>query len=156
MQLKRDIKKLVSYYVKKFNTRNPFKLAEHLNVQVQIGDLGSRAGCYMFLKNHKCIFLNENLSEIEMNLVMAHELGHAILHRKENCYFIRNHTLMLTSKNEIEANVFAAELLISDDIIEEYREYTTKQLARVLGYHNRFIQLKLNNYKNKSVLGGYK
>ena len=142
MQLKRDIKKLVSYYVKKFNTRNPFELAEHLNVQVQIGDLGSRAGCYMFLKNHKCIFLNESLSEREMMLVMAHELGHAILHRKENCYFIRNHTLLLTSKNEIEANTFAAELLIPDEVLLENRNYTIRQLSRLLGYHEKFVELR--------------
>lgn len=56
-----DIKRLVEYYIKKFNTRNPFELANCLNVEVQLGPLGSRAGCYMFLKNHKCIFLNEDL-----------------------------------------------------------------------------------------------
>ena len=79
-----DIKRLVEYYIKKFNTRNPFELAKCLNVEVQLGHLGSRAGCYMFLKNHKCVFLNEDLEEHELNLVMAHELAHSILHRKEN------------------------------------------------------------------------
>ena len=63
----------------------------------------------MFLKNHRYIFLNQKLSKHELKMVMAHELGHAIMHRKENCYFIRNKTLMLTSKIEIEANTFAAE-----------------------------------------------
>jgi len=119
--LRKDIKKLVSYYVRKYNTRNPFELAKYLNVQVQFGSLGSRAGCYMFLKNHKCIFLNENLPENEMILVMAHELGHAIMHRKENCYFIRNKTFLLTSTNEIEANKFAMELLISVYFLKEHR-----------------------------------
>lgn len=66
-------------------------------------------------KNHKCVFLNEDLEENEMRLVMAHELGHSIMHRKENCYFIRNKTLLLNSKIEIEANTFAAELLIPDE-----------------------------------------
>ena len=68
----RNVKRLVAYYVKKYNTRNPFELADHLNVEVQTGSLGSRAGCYMFLKNHKCIFLNEDLEEHERTLVMAH------------------------------------------------------------------------------------
>lgn len=51
----------------------------------------------MFLKNHRYIFLNPNLPEHEMRLVTAHELGHAILHRKENCYFIKNKALLLNS-----------------------------------------------------------
>ena len=140
--MKKDIKKIVDRYVRKYNTRNPFELADCLGVQVMIGNLGSRSGCYMFLKNHKCIFLNENLSESEMQVVMAHELGHAILHRKENCYFIRNKTFLLTSKNEIEANTFAAELLIPDEVLLENRNYTIRQLSRLLGYHEKFVELR--------------
>lgn len=139
----RDIKKIANRYVRKYNTRNPFELADYLGVQVSIGNLGSRSGCYMFLKNHKCIFLNENLSEAEMRMVMAHELGHAILHRKENCYFIRNKTFLLTSKNEFEANTFAAELLISDDVLLDYKDYTKEQISRLLGYHEKLLELKI-------------
>lgn len=141
--MKKDIRKLVSSYVKKYGTRNPFKLAEYLNIQVQIGNLGSCSGCYMFLKNHRCIFLNENLDEREKTVVMAHELGHAIMHRKENCYFIRNKTFLLTSKNEIEANSFAAELLISDDILEENKNFTTEHFSMLLGYPEALIKLRL-------------
>lgn len=140
--MRKDIKKIVSYYVRKYNTRNPFELADYLGVQVMIGNLGSRSGCYMFLKNHKCIFLNENLDEYEMRVVMAHELGHAILHRKENCYFIRNKTFLLTSKNEIEANTFAAELLIGDDVLLEYKHCTKEQISKLLGYHEKLIELR--------------
>ena len=140
--MRRDIKKLVSYYVKKFNTRNPFELAKYLNVEVQIGNLGSRSGCYMFLKNHKCVFLNENLCDSDARLVMAHELGHAVMHRKENCYFIRNKTLLLSSKAEIEANTFAAELLIPDSLILENPDMTKKQLARLAGYEERIMEFK--------------
>ena len=142
--MRKDIKKLVSYYVKKYNTRNPFELARYLNVQVVSGDMGSRAGCYMFLKNHKCIFLNDNLDENEKMLVMAHELGHAIMHRKENCYFIRNKTFLLTSTNEIEANKFAMELLISDEFLTEHSRYTIEQLSRMTGYHQKLFELRLH------------
>lgn len=141
--MKKDIKSKVNYYVKKYKTRNPFEIAENLNIELQIGPLGSRCGCYMFLKNHRCIFLNEDLEEHEATLVMAHELAHAILHRKENCYFIRNKTLLLTSKNEIEANKFAAELLISDEFLIENQEFTTEQISRMLGYSEELIKLRL-------------
>ena len=140
--MRKDIQQTVNYYVGKFNTRNPYELAKCLNVEVQIGQLGSRAGCYMFLKNHKCIFLNEDLEEKEMMLVMAHELGHAIMHRKENCYFIRNKTLLLTSKIEIEANTFAAELLIPDEIIFEHPGMSADQIARLAGYNERIMDFK--------------
>ena len=137
-----DVKRLVAYYVRKYNTRNPFRLAEYLNVEVQTGSLGSRAGCYMFLKNHKCIFLNEDLEEHERTLVMAHELAHSILHRKENCYFIRNKTLLLTSKNEIEANTFAAELLIPDELIFDNPGMTDKQIAGIIGCDSKIMEFK--------------
>lgn len=140
--MRRDIKKLVQYYIDKFDTRNPFELAEYLNVEVMTGPLGGRAGCYMFLKNHKCIFLNEYLEEHERTLVMAHELAHSILHRKQNCYFIRGKTLLLTSKMEIEANTFAAELLIPDDLIYENPGLNKAQIARIAGYDKKIMEFK--------------
>ena len=140
------VQKLVSYYIRKFNTRNPFELADCLGILYQVGNIGC-SGCYIFLKNHRYIFLNQNLSEQEMMLVMAHELGHALLHRKENSYFIKNKTFLLNSKNELEANLFAAELLISDDVILEYRyyNYTTEQISRLLGYDQALVELKMRH-----------
>lgn len=136
------IKKLVDNYTKKFNTRNPFEIADALGILYQIGNIGCD-GCYMFLKNHRYIFLNQDLSEHDINLVMAHELGHAILHRKQNCYFIRNKTLLLNSKTEQEANKFAIELLIPNEVILENCQYTTEQLSRLTGYCEKLIELRL-------------
>lgn len=80
--MNRDIKKIVSYYKRKTGTADPFDIADQLGILYQICNL-QFDGCYMFLKNHRYIFINENLPDHEMRLVMAHELGHAILHRKE-------------------------------------------------------------------------
>lgn len=143
--MRKDIKRLTAYYAKKFNTRNPFEIADCMGILYQFGNIGC-SGCYMFLKNHRYIFLNQNLPEHEMELVMAHELGHAIMHRKENCYFLRNKTLLLNSKNEIEANTFAAELLIPDEIITENCNLTTEQLSRLLGYEQALVELRLKSY----------
>lgn len=140
--MRRDIKKIVAYYTRKFNTRNPFEIADQLGIIYQFGNLNFE-GCYMFLKNHRYIFINQYLPDQEKQLVMAHELGHAILHRKENCYFIRNKTLLLNSKNEIEANKFAVELLIDNTFLEEHNYYTIGQIARLLGYHEKLIELRL-------------
>lgn len=140
--MQKNIKEIVTYYVNKTGSNNPFTIADYLNVIVQVGNLGECSGCYMFLKNHRYIFLNENLDEHEKLFVMAHELGHAILHRKENCYFIRNKTLLLNSKKELEANTFAAELLIPDEIILNNPGMTRQQIARLIGYHEKIMQFK--------------
>jgi len=149
MHLNKNIKNIVNYYVKKCDSRDPFDIATYLNIQIQIGQLGTPCGCYMFLKNHRCIFLNENLSENEMKLVMSHELGHAIMHRKLNCYFIRNKTLLLDSKIESEANTFAVNLLIPDEIIIDNKDYTTDQLSRLLGYDKKLIELRMKSFEIK-------
>lgn len=129
---------------RKFNTSDPFKLAKALGIEVMVCDIGSRLGCYMYLKRSKCIWINESLEGNERTFVMAHEVGHVVLHPKENCYFLRNQTF-LNTRIEQEANAFAAELLISDDAILEAKanSYTIGQLSRILGYEKELIQLRL-------------
>ena len=127
--MNRNIKKIVSYYKRKTGTSDPFAIADQLGILYQICDLQFE-GCYMFLKNHRYIFI---------------ELGQALLHRKENCYFIRNKTLLLNSKKEIEANKFAMELLLPDSFLAEYRDFTIDQISRMTGYHQKLIQLRVGN-----------
>lgn len=144
--LNNTIKKKVAYYIKKYQTNDPFTLAEALGIEVAIGDIGTRSGCYMYLKRNKYIWINENLEGNERLFVMAHELGHAILHPRENCYFIKHKTLFLNSRKEQEANKFAVEFLISDEVLYEYfryQDYTIEQAARVLGYQKELIELRL-------------
>lgn len=136
------IKRLVAYYIKKFGTSDPFEIADRMDVLYQIGNCKNE-GCYMFLKNHRYIFLSNKLNPVELKLVMAHELAHAIYDRKENCYFVRNKTLLLNSRIERRANLFAAHLLISDDILKDYSGYTKEQFCQCTGYPEELIELRL-------------
>lgn len=136
------IKRLVTYYKRLCNTSDPFEIADRLGILYQIGNL-NQEGCYMFLKNHRYIFLRNQLSREELILVMAHELGHALLDRKSNCYFIRNKTLLLNSRLERRANLFAAYLLISDDLIAEFSGYTMEQMSLCTSYPKELIELRL-------------
>lgn len=140
--MNRDIKKIALHLIKKYNAQNPFKIADALKIEYIIGPMGHYSGCYLYLKKHRCIFLNDELSENEKSFVMAHELGHAILHRTENCYFIRNKTFLSTAWIEREANTFAAELLIPDSLIYENPGFTKKQLARLAGYNEKIMDFK--------------
>lgn len=142
----RDIKKIVAYYTRLYNTNNPFTIANNLNIQVYQQPLGKLSGYYKYLKHHKCIYINSEIEdEAYKNTVMAHELGHAILDPKENCYFLNKHTLILTSKIEKRANIFAAELLISDNILKEYKDFTENQLSCITGLDINLLKLKLKH-----------
>lgn len=136
------VKRLVAYCTKRCGTSNPFEIADQLGILYQIGNC-DHEGCYMFLKNHRYIFLSKSLDRSELNLVMAHELGHALLDRKANCYFIRNKTLLLVSKLERRANLFAAHLLISNDMLQDYIGYTQDQFCQCTGYPKELIELRL-------------
>lgn len=136
------IKHLVAYYTKKFKTRDPFEIADQLDILYQIGNC-KYEGSYMFLKNHRYIFLSNKLSDIDLKLVMAHELGHALLDRKENCYFIRNKTFLQNSKLERRANTFAAYLLIDDNLLSEYQTFTREQFSDCTGYPEELLRLRL-------------
>lgn len=140
--MNRDIKKIALHLIKKYNTQNPFKIADALKIEYIVGPMGQYSGCYLYLKRHRCIFINEDLSENDMHFVMAHELGHALLHRTENCYFIRNKTFLSTAWIEKEANIFAAELLIQDSLIYENPGMTKNQLARLAGYNEKIMDFK--------------
>lgn len=141
--MKRDVIETTKWCIRKFETKNPFLIAKGLSILVKTADLGDYSGCYMYLNRHKCIFLNDNLNESERRLVMAHELGHAILHKDQNCYFIRNKTYLLCSRIEREANLFAVNLLITDEELKEYESCSINQLSMIFGLDHKLIELRL-------------
>lgn len=75
-----------------------------------------------FIKSRiKIIVINANLPEELQRIICAHELGHAILHKELAAKGTLNDFALFdnTSKPEFEANLFAAELLISDEAVTE-------------------------------------
>lgn len=94
----------------------------------------------------KQIHINQNLTQHEAEFTCAHELGHAVLHPNASTPFLRSKTLLSVDKLEIEANEFAINLLIPDEIITEHKDYTTGQLARMLGYNQKLIEMRLKSF----------
>ncbi len=137
------ILRFIRYYTKLCGTNDPFVISRTLNIELFSCPLGRISGYYKYLKRHKCIYINCNLDDNFQRVVMAHELGHAVLHPKENCAFMSRHTLLLTSKIERQANLFAAYLLITDDLLVEYRGFTIEQLCNGTGYPMELIKLRL-------------
>lgn len=141
------IKNYVAKLVKRYNTRNPFSLADNLNIIVLNVPLGELQGCYMYLKRHRVIFINSDIENATIkNVILAHEIGHALLHTKINCYFMQKNTLLNTTKYETQANLFAAELLVSDEIIKSNPGMNNMQIAAIAG-----VVPELLKYKNLST-----
>lgn len=143
--IEHKIKRLIKYYERIAGTRNPVSIAEHAGIRIAIVPLGDIAGNYKLIKRKRWIFVNENIqyNSSLFNVVVAHELGHALLHRKENCAFIKSRTLLLTSGIEREANYFAAHLLITDEMMKDYIGFTEEQFCNCTGYPKELIELRL-------------
>ena len=140
--INRKIRRLVTYYTRLCGSRDPVAIAQFAGIGIHICPLGDIAGNYMLLKRKRWILINDSIDKDSpfFRVVVAHELGHALLHRTENCAFIKRHTLLLTSGIEREANMFAAELLVDKDLISEYE--TTEQFCRGTGYPKELLDLK--------------
>lgn len=138
-------KRLIRYYERMAGSRDPVTIANHAGIRIAIVPLGEISGNYMLIKRKGWIFVNDSIPEDSpmFKVIVAHELGHAFLHRKENCAFIKNKTLLSCSGIEREANRFAATLLITDELLEEYQNCTESQFCDCTGYPKELLELRL-------------
>ena len=145
------IKRFIRYYEFMLGCHDPVRIAKFLGIGVAIVPLGAIAGNYKLIKRKRWIFINEDLEvgSPMFNVAAAHELGHALLHRTVNCAFMKHYTMLITSGVEREANQFAANLLISDDMVKEYAGLTVNQFCDCTGYPPELIELRLKEFKAK-------
>lgn len=143
-----NIKSIIKNLTKKCHTNNPFEICKALDISVRFKDLGKIRGMYIYSLRHKIITINNWLDAQEHDQVCAHELGHAVLHKNTNTVFLDKYTYIITDKIEIEANMFAAELLIKDESLKEYSSYTFAQAAAALKVHENLIEYKFKSLSN--------
>lgn len=129
--------------MKKYKTNNPFKIAEHKNIKVVTTDLHDDiSGFYLYMRKSQYIFLNSSLSDKEVLFVSAHELGHALQHTRISTPFLKGKTLFSVDKIEVEANKFAVELLMPDDLLREYEHLSIYDVAKVSNVPKEVCHLK--------------
>ena len=139
------IKQKANSLARKYNSRNPFEIIKNLNAIVVFCPLKGVKGFYQYFQRNNIIYIDNELSESEQRFVCAHELGHMLIHKNANAIFMDSQTHLNISKYEIEADRFAINLLISDDDIGNNLEYTVNQLSRLFGYHEKLIELRLQD-----------
>lgn len=131
----KEIIKTAIEYRTYYNTYDARIVAEKLGIKVSLSSMNpSLAKAYII----KCpghlpiIAINSLFSDVSQNVLCAHELGHAILH-KSNYNEFATTTDSVKQKMEYEANLFAVAFLCDED-----------------DFNIPFI--KMSNYVLKSVL----
>ena len=104
------------FFKKKYNTNDPFKICQNLNIFVKEYTLPPYLdGLSIKTESQKIIVLNNTLPEYEKTIVLARELGHCILHDFTNNSVSDLNTYQNILKFEKEADGFAAYLLLDND-----------------------------------------
>lgn len=105
----------------KYSSKDPFRIADDMGIVTEFRQLGTYDGCckgfFICAYRIKHITLNSDLSPELQKIIMAHELGHAVLH-EDSSKMASFHEISLfddTEPKEYEANIFAAELLLDDE-----------------------------------------
>lgn len=134
------IKRATSKLINKYRTNDPFEIAARMNIVVLFEELGNTFGYFNTSRRISMIHINDLLCDMTKRFVCAHELGHAILHPDVNTPFLRKNTLFSIDKIEREANQFAVELLMPDEIIQEYK--SIYRAAAICGVPHEIVYLK--------------
>ena len=137
-----DIKVIVKRLKKNHNTCAPFRICEDLDIVVRYEELGEILGFYDVHFRMKSIHLNTSIPDDMLPFVCAHELGHSILRPNVNTPFLRKHTLFSIDKIERQANTFAVELLLPDDLLDECSDINFAALAKSNGIPDGLELLK--------------
>ncbi len=138
-----DVRKKVQQLISKYNTDNPFKLAELLGIHIIYGNLGGWLGNYLKYKRSKFIIIdNERTPESMLLFVCAHELGHALCTPTANTQWLKTYTMSVNAdKVEHTANKFAVSLLLNERYLSEYPDTSLYDLAANRGVPEQFIAL---------------
>lgn len=143
--MNKHILKTVRELHRKYRSQDPYVVADALGIHVWERDLNNLKGCYNIICRERYIFINEKLPPQEKRIICAHELGHDRLHQHFAKYSSLQDIMLydMRLKPEREANMFASAFLISDEDICEYQQFTTSQMAKILGVGEDYVKLKL-------------
>lgn len=144
--------------VKKYNERDPFRLCRDMDIIMLFQSMGASEGAIKGFYFEACrigtITVNSDLPDLVQRVIAAHELGHALLHKSENKRLFHETGLFDScSQAEKEANLFAAELLVSDnEALEALNEGDFFSAAAALNIPPQLLEFKLRMMRYK----GYK
>ncbi|MDA3731623.1 ImmA/IrrE family metallo-endopeptidase [Niameybacter massiliensis] len=137
------IRELVRELVHKHGTSNPMDLAKFENIHVEFDFYEETKGYFIKIDEIKYIVINQLLNEFLMLFVIAHELGHALMHSnntyimkyEKGIYHTDSHETFITNNiYEREANYFAVLLLRS--YFQAYENSLPSELLEILNAYS--------------------
>lgn len=141
------IKDIVNGLIETYKTSNPFEICDCLNIKIICSNLGNEIkGFFQRTQNgYEIIHINSVLNGYDSKYICAHELGHAIMHTDVSVRFFVENSLLIKNKYEIQADRFAAELLVPDaQDMSEIKDMNTFQLSLYYGVPEQLIKYKFN------------
>lgn len=128
-----DSKALAARLSKKYDTRDPFRLADEMGFIVVFAPLVGMRGFQQRIKRQNIIYINDELDERQQALVCGHEMGHHFMHRGMNRIFMNLNTQFVTQKFENEANLFSLELIFADEDLQPFLNRSITDAATFMG-----------------------
>lgn len=112
-----NIEYKVKDLIKKYNTSNIKELVDHLDISIEYQNFKAKTldSRLMIVDSKGYIFVRSDLDCAYENFLIAHELGHYVLHHDENISFNFLRRVYKT-RLEREANEFAIRLLMYEEL----------------------------------------
>lgn len=126
----------------RFKNYTVYDLIDYFGILLFFVDWETGIGEYRYINKRRVIVVNQNLDENMKLCVLFHELGHALCHRTINCYYMANRTRLRTSLYEVEAERFAAEMLLPEQLDENLRDRSKKEIAAYYGVTENLVEMK--------------
>ena len=126
-----DVCEAVTKVKKKYDEPNPVRLCRQMGITLLYESFGKDPdaikGFFTEMNRIKMITVNSDLPEIIQKIIIAHELGHAVMHRSSGVREFHDVAMFdESSTKEKDANLFAADYLLDDQaVFETLNEDTT-------------------------------
>ncbi|GHU70847.1 hypothetical protein FACS1894184_16870 [Clostridia bacterium] len=135
---------------RKYGETNPVRLCAAMGIHLMYAAMGagegSCKGFYLYQSRCKVITVNDQMGEDYQRVILGHEIGHSALHSPIAGVAAYHDFGLLTDASmlEYEANVFAAELLLDDQmVLDETRETDFFDAANSLAVPPELLVFKL-------------
>lgn len=117
-----DICRAVKQLQRRYCESDPFRICKQMGIVLLFQSLGKDPsaikGFYLECKRIRTITVNSDLPSVIQKIIVAHEHGHATLHRSSGLHAF--HEVGMFDESSImekDANLFAAEFLLDDDVV---------------------------------------